>query len=264
MESHTVRQTHITEQILKYINGRYRFAIILASVLYGPLAFAAQQQWTVTGQIVADNVLPELAEMSGDRSGVAGITVKVSARSKILTGWGTWNSWGNLTTDANGNFRVSETHGGDRRQFKVEILFDSPKLRIKEGQESDIITFDKQGFPININIDLSAKDWHEVLNDKDGSASNGRNAGVINLGAINLTRTVVKEHASIWALYNKVFDLFQGYGPGYAFQKKVSIKYPMRLGSISYANPLNNNVYIDGGALDSGTLIHELMHVWEY
>ncbi|MEO8036349.1 MAG: hypothetical protein ABI837_18075 [Acidobacteriota bacterium] len=42
------------------------------------------EKWTVTGTIVVDHILPELIEMRGSRSGVEGIQVKVSARSKIM------------------------------------------------------------------------------------------------------------------------------------------------------------------------------------
>ena len=92
------------------------------------------ENWTVKGQIVVDHQLPELTEAFGPRNGLAGIKVKVSARSKVLGGWGWWNSWGQQTTDQDGSFQVTENDGGDRRQFKVEILLDSNRIRIKEGQ----------------------------------------------------------------------------------------------------------------------------------
>lgn len=222
------------------------------------------EKWTVKGKILVSHVLPELVEVFGPSGGVPGIKVKVSARSKILTGWGTWNSWGQLTTGADGSFTVSEYHGGDRRQFKVEILFDSEKLRIKEGDEDALVEFDSEGFPLDINFDLTEKDWHEVHNDKDGAAAGGRQAGVIDLGDIFVMPAVVKKHADLWILYNQVFDLVDGYGPAYSFQKKVFVKYPMKLGSISYTNPLNDNTYIDGDEFNSSTLLHELVHRWVY
>ena len=225
---------------------------------------AAAQKWTIKGKIKVEHVLPELATLAGSHGGIEGITVKVSARSKVPFGWGTWNSWGKVTTKSDGSFTVSENHGGDRRQFKISILFDSPKLRIKEGSTSELIKFDKNGFPIKVSFDLTDKDWHEVFNDKEGSASDGRKAGVIDLGDIFLKRQVVKEHGNLWTLYHKVFDLFEGYGSSYAFSDKVVVKYPMRLGSVSYANPLNNNIYIDSNGFDSGTLLHELVHRWQY
>ena len=237
---------------------------LVCAVVFGASAHAAEK-WTIKGRIVASHTLPELTKAFGTSSGVAGITVKVSARSKIPGGWGTWNSWGTMKTGADGNFQVSESHGNDRRQFRVKILFDSGRLRIKEGQETSI-KLDKQGFPLDINIDLTDKDWYEVHNDKGGD---GRKAGVINLGNIWITNPIAKQHADLWFLYNKVFDLMAIYGPAYAFQKKVVVKYPMGLGtnianSASYSNPVTGHVYIKQGQFHSRTMIHELMHQWVY
>ena len=64
------------------------------------------ERWTVKGRIVVDHTLPELQTMVGSRSGLKGITVRVSARSKVLTGWGTWNSWGTVTTGPEGRFEI--------------------------------------------------------------------------------------------------------------------------------------------------------------
>src|SRR5688500_6343404 len=69
---------------------------------------AMPEKWTVKGRVVVDHLLPELKEAFGGRVGVPGVTVKVSARSKIPTGWGWWNSWGKITTGADGRFSVSE------------------------------------------------------------------------------------------------------------------------------------------------------------
>lgn len=74
------------------------------------------EQWTLKGKIVANHLLPELNDAFGSTTGVAGITVKVSARSKIPLGWGTWNGWGKVTTGADGSFRVSENRG-----FAVQV-----------------------------------------------------------------------------------------------------------------------------------------------
>src|SRR5262245_51851145 len=156
-------------------------------------------EWTVKGQIVATHLLPELPEAFGSTHGLAGITVRVSARAKVPGGWGWWNSWGQIETGGDGNFEVSETQGSDRRQFKVEILFDSDRLRIKEGQETSI-KLDSTGFPLDIEFDLTDKDWYLVHNDDDGASGDGRQAGAINLGKIVLTPTLLRKHADIWFL----------------------------------------------------------------
>jgi hypothetical protein len=166
------------------------------------------------------------------------------------------------------HFEVSEPHGGDRRQFKVEILFDSDRLRIKEGQETSV-KLDSTGFPLDIEFDLTDKDWYLVHNDDNGAASGGRQAGVINLGNIVLTQTLVRQHADIWFLYGKILDLFRAYGADYAFKKKVVVKYPMGIGgnnpnTASYSNPVRAGIYIKNGDFHSRTMIHELVHQWAY
>ena len=113
--------------------------------------------------------LPELSKAFGAREGVPKAVIKVSARSKVLSGWGWWNSWGQVTTKADGSFTVSENHGGDRRQFKVEVLFDSDRLRLKEGQETSI-RLDGHGFPLDVEFDLTDKDWFEVHDDENDGA----------------------------------------------------------------------------------------------
>ena len=186
------------------------------------------EQWTLKGRIVVDHLLPELAEAFGTREGIPGVTVKVSARSKIPTGWGWWNSWGKVVTGADGSFRVSESHGSDRRQFKVEVLFDSDRLRLKEGQETSI-RLDGNGFPLDVEFDLTDKDWFEVHNDDRDGAANGRQAGVTNIGDIAVTGAVAHRLADMWCLYNRAMDLLEGYGAAYAFAGRVVVKYPMGL-----------------------------------
>jgi uncharacterized protein YndB with AHSA1/START domain len=222
------------------------------------------EKWTVKGRIVVDHLLPELQTMHGARSGVDGIIVKVSARSKIPLGWGTWNPWEQVTTGADGGFRVTTEKGSDRRQFKVQILFDSSKLRIKEGKETSF-KLGSDGFPIDIDIDLTDKDWHEVHSDKDDDAE--RRAGVHDLGDIKVTGSVLRKHADLWILYNKAIALMASYGAEYIFKGKVVVKYPMSLSGSnwsSYWNPLNGHGYIKQDQFDAYTLLHELVHKWEY
>lgn len=227
----------------------------------------AKQRWTIKGTVKVKHLMPELKNAFGTSNGLAGIKVKVSARSKIPGGWGTWKSWGTLTTNSQGKFSISKEKGSDRRQFKIRILFDNSELRLKEGQET-YVRLDNKGFPIDFNFDLSDKDWHEIHNDKS-KASSGRKAGVIDLGNIFINRTVVRKHADIWFLFNKIFNKFDSYGSAYSFKKKVVLKYPMGIGNnaasaASYANPLNDNIYIKESHFNASTTIHELMHIWTY
>ncbi len=94
--------------------------LLLAALLHAPAPARAAEKWTLKGKLVVAHVLPELTQLLGSAKGpVAGVTVKVSARSRVLGEWGTWNSWGKAVTRADGSFSFTEDHGGDRRQFKV-------------------------------------------------------------------------------------------------------------------------------------------------
>lgn len=222
------------------------------------------ENWTIKGKIVVDHVLPELDAMLGSQSPLEGIQVKVSARSKIPFGWGTWAAWDTVTTNAAGSFSVSKEKGSDRRQFKVQILFDSSKLRIKEGKETGV-SIGGDGFPIDVELDLTDKDWHEVYSDKDDDEE--RRAGVHDLGEIRVTSTVPRKHCDIWILYNKVIDVVDNYGADYAFKTKLVVKYPMSISpqaSSSYWNPLNHHGYIKEDQFTAYTLLHEVAHQWEY
>jgi hypothetical protein len=219
--------------------------------------------WTIKGRIVVDHLLPELIEMNGSRSGLGGITVKVSARSKILTAWGTWNAWDTVKTGPDGRFQVSNELGSDRRQFKVQILFDSDRLRIKEGGETHI-GLDSTGFPIDIEIDLTDKDWYEIYSDKD--ADKERKAGLHDLGDLVVTG-MPRKHGDIWTLYNAVLNLLASYGSNFTLDGKAVVKYPMSISpqaSSSYWNPLNGHGYIKEDQFNTYTLLHEFTHRIEY
>lgn len=242
-------------------------ALFVAIFSFSELAIA-NEKWTVTGKVKVAHLMPELQQAFGPSNGLAGIHVRLHARSNVLGAWGTWNSWGVIRTGSDGSFRFSEEHGSDRRQFKIEILFDSDALRIKEGQETSI-GLNSQGFPIDVDIDLSDKDWHLIHNDEDKGIQDGRKAGLIDLGDVMITRTVVKKHADIWFLYNKIFSEMNSYGNDFAFGKKITLKYPMGVGnnsgsSSSYCNPLNNNIYLKEDQFNASTATHELFHAWAY
>lgn len=224
------------------------------------------QSWVIQGQLKVAHQMPELQEAFGSEEALAGVQVKVSVRSKIPAGWGTWKKWATVSTDSNGNFRVSKTKGGDRRQFKISILFKNEVLFIKEGQETQF-TIGADGLP-TLRIDPSDNDWHLVFSDKESNNTRGRTAGTHTIN-ITLNNGITRDHGGIWSLYTKAIDKMKAYGPAYAFKKRVKIKFPMGLGGNSnqaapYANPANHAIYIKEGWLNVATLLHELMHIWSY
>lgn len=226
------------------------------------------QDWIISGRITTEHLLPELTAAFGEEEPLAGVQVRLSARSRTVVGWGWWNSWGTVTSDADGGFRFRESHGSDRRQFKVEICFDSDRLRIKEGGETSV-QLDPSGFPREVSFDLTDKDWHEIHNDDDGAAANGRMAGVTDLGDLRPGRLLVRQHADLWHLYTRTFDALDGLGRSFGFDRSIVAKYPMSIAnnaaaSASYSNPVNGHVYLKGDEFAARTALHELMHQWAF
>jgi hypothetical protein len=151
---------------------------------------------------------------------------------------------------------------------KVEVLFGSDRLRLKEGQETSI-RLDSEGFPLDVEFDLTDKDWFEVHHDETDGAAGGRQAGAIDLGDLPVTGAVGHRLADMWCLYGRVMDLLEGYGPAYAFAGRVVVKYPMGIAgdspaSASYNNPFTRSLYIKEGEWTARTLIHEFMHQWDF
>ena len=227
----------------------------------------ASLKWTVKGRVETTHLMPELEEIRGRTAPLDGVTVKVQARSKIPFGWGTWASWGTVHTNSNGEFSVSENHGSDRRQFRVKVCYDDGRLRVKEGQETSI-SFGGNGFPIDIQVDLTDKDWYEIHNDKTAEPD-GRRAGTHDLGTLRMSTRRSRQLGDIWTLLSMTLDRLEGMGEDFGKSGKSVVKFPMGIGNNSsatdsYANPLNNHVYIKSDQLHARTLLHEFFHTWMY
>jgi hypothetical protein len=227
----------------------------------------AKQTWKVEGRVEVRHTLPELQTIRGNTSPLKGITVRVQARSKVPFGWGTWASWGKVTTNDDGEFSVTKTKGSDRRQFRIKILFDDDRLRLKEGDETSV-SFGGNGFPVDVNLDLTDKDWFVIHDDSD-STPDGRRAGTHDLGALRAEPMRVRRLADMWVLVGLVLDDLDRMGSAFGLDRKQVMKFPMGIGngaasSASYSNPVNGTVYIKGDEFHARTIIHELMHQWAY
>lgn len=230
----------------------------------------AKQIWTVKGRVVLTHLIPEVTDIEGSSTtGVRGITVDVQAREKIPFGWGWWNSWAKVTANSDGHFTVSKEKDSDRRQFRVKILFDNDDLRVKEGQQTGI-SIGGDGFPIDIDIDLTDKDWYVIHDDREKSeAEDGRRAGTHDLGDIKILATRARQLGDIWVLVTDAIADLAVMGPEWGFKKKLVVKYPMGFGNSidsfdSYSNPINGSVYIKEDQLFARTILHEVFHQWVY
>lgn len=221
-----------------------------------------QCEWGVRGTLAVHHGLEVLQEHLG-KSWLAGVKVRVSGATPVGNGWGTWNAWPPVTTDAYGRFAVREAKGCGRRRIKLEVKFQDDDLEIRHRTSTSSLTKVK---------------WQELARYTDEAGlimiddfEIGRPAGTPGVLAKEPAGTLA--HADIWVLYKKIISLMKSRGPEFKFKKKVKIKYPHDgvapdERETSYANPENGVIYItDKGSFENftvDTLVHELGHIWSY
>ncbi len=246
-------------------------AAILAGALAlfgGGAAEAAKCDWTVSGTLRVEYArLAEMAAREGGTAPLANVRVKVSARSKVLGVWGTWNKWEKTRGDGDGRFTVGKRKNCGDRQFKVEVKFEDDDLEIRHETATSSLTKVK---------------WYEAVQDADNGRV--RTSSTVNLGTLTfrpgggaeLGDFEARRHAELWGLYHLVFDHLAAKGPKFAFKSRVKIKYPHNsllapdAVEASYVNPTTEVMYIyrsrDGSEdhFTVETLLHELGHRWAF
>lgn len=220
--------------------------------------------WTIKGKLEVDHRLAELASKY-DKSALAGVEVKVSAKEKVLGVWGTWNAWPTVRTRSDGAFTVSNTKNCDGRRFKVEVKFADDDLEVRHEHSTSSITKVK---------------WYTIVDEDSGEHAAGTTdfgtKTFKSSGAHDLNDDEAWSHADIWVLYKKAIAVAASYGSSYAFSGQVKVKYPHNSDVVSdsreasYCNPTTKVIYIfrsndrkeDHFNVDS--LLHELGHKWAY
>jgi hypothetical protein len=217
--------------------------------------------WTVKGKVAVEHQLTELKDKLGTQSYLKGIKVKVSAKEKVFGIWGTYNSWGDLTTNANGEYLVIKEKNCDNRRFKVEVKFQDSDLEVRhEHSTSDILTDVK---------------WYTIIDDQERSSSTidfGDSTFKAN-GANDLNDFEARRHADIWKLYQMVIEHMKSMGSEFAFKNQIKVKHPHNgivsdSKELSYNNPTTRVIYIvknsEKDHFNVATLIYEIGHTVEY
>jgi len=221
-----------------------------------------QCEWGVRGTLAVHHGLEVLQEQLG-KSWLAGVKVRVSGATPLLNGWGTWNAWPPVTTDAYGRFAVRQAKGCGRRRIKLEIKFQDDDLEIRHRTSTNSLTKVKWQ-----ELDRYAGEGGLIIVD---DFEIGRPAGTP--GVLAKEPAGALAHADIWVLYKKIISLMKARGSVFEFKKQVKIKYPHDgvapdERESSYANPENGVIYItDKGSFENftaDTLVHELGHIWSY
>ncbi|ACN15501.1 hypothetical protein HRM2_24070 [Desulforapulum autotrophicum HRM2] len=249
----------------------------------------AQKTWIIKGTLKLRE-LP-LSYKDGDKwVPLSGATIKISANEGIR-----WNSWGTVTTAADGSFVMRKKKDASKRKIRVEVQFKN-KNTVVYGENASLLskalTLLK---PIGVvnnanNIALNGILTHvSRLTYKSDfytlKESNERNTGggdyEFDYGTISIGKKAsgyLYEHASIFYGCEKLRKHLSQMGQPFA--KKIAVKYPHNnelipdLGEMSYCSPINNCVYLvknsqrnslyADGQITFNTLYHELMHLWAY
>lgn len=226
-----------------------------------PPGEAKRCSWTVKGKVAVEHQLSELMEKFDTKSYLKGIKVKVSAKEKVLGTWGSYNSWGELTTNADGEYSVTEEKNCDDRRFKVEVKFQDSDLEVRHEHSTS-----------NLFVDVK---WYTIIDDNEmssGTVDFGDRAFSAN-GANDLNDFEARRHADIWKLYQLAIEHMKSMGSEFAFKGQVAVKYPHNgitgdSVEASYANPTTKKIYIVKNSQRDNftvpTLLHELGHRYFY
>ncbi len=255
--------------------------------------------WTVSGNIMLQHSDSTISKAFPSTVPLKGVSVKVSAREKLLGVWGPFNSWDTVTTDSNGAFKVTKEKDKSDRQFKIEVLFKDDSLKIypeNDGLISKIgetIT-DRGGWVIDkledaiqqlleqtSRIAFDVK-WFKVVdedkNDKDHKQGNVNFGNLVFGGSNNaeLNDFFAKRHAIVWFVIKQVLDVFKSFDTNCKFldNKTIALKYPHDNKLIGdgieapYSDPFNYVIFVIKNSTDDwftvDTILHELMHIWAY
>jgi hypothetical protein len=172
---------------------------------------------------------------------LARMDVRVSGS---LLNHGGFASWGTTRTDAAGRFSFSDRKSCASRNLRIETRFQGPGLQIEEP---------------------GLGDWVTVY-----ETSSKRSAGTLDVGTRRFSLSssgAMRDfdhvtRATFYYVARTIMDALAARG-GLRFDRDVRIKYPART-SKSWADGVSMTAYIDETDRDLHTMVHELMHLWNY
>jgi hypothetical protein len=193
--------------------------------------------WTIKGRLVVRN--PTIDGLV-DNDPVEGVEVKVSGRPLV----GVYSNWGSDTTDANGDFSVTESVCGDRK-IKVQAKFESDDLRVTSSTSRTwYLMYESSSTKPVSTIDLKREPFGGEVGEQ--------------------STTQARTDAQTWAVIQRAMDYTDS--KGHPFLGKVVVHNPATLTSgVSAADPILKDMHIDpSDTADLDTTLHELGHVYWY
>jgi hypothetical protein len=196
-------------------------------------------------------MMVEEREVSGVLSSrpLAGVEVEVSASN-----FGIYDSWGTVRTNADGYFTLRKEKDGSKRKIKVKVRFADGDLEVNAGllaNPGDFISpaievFEHRHEVEGPTIDVGTRCFK--------SGANGE------LGEIDHIRRAIA-----WYVCKKLITTLKEKDSYFAFNDKIKVIYPAKVASgIPYANGITRCAYIQSGWWDIQTVLHEVMHLWNY
>ncbi len=232
---------------------------LTASLLLSESALANQCAYHFEGQLQVEHQDFMRTLLGRNRSNLANVEIRLQGKGVD------WTNWVTSRTDSQGRFTLVKTKKCAKREFRILVRFDSDELSIFHENSTDQIA----GSRSRNYIVWAANTDQKLPVIQNQISIRFRENGQGDTGAAE-----PRGHAEIWVLYRRVIAHMASYGSGLGFNKRVKVKHPHVKGSgrVSYANPLNDVIYLvrrrDNPANDAGrnvdTMIHELMHIWAY
>lgn len=207
----------------------------------------AKKLWTIKGIIKVKENMTTGAYIERP---LQNVEVKVSGASvgRIFA------SWGKTRTKSDGSFIFKTEKSSGKRDVKVSIQFDDNELVVTKP--------------------ITNSDWYLLYDKRDISS------GIIDIG----TKTFAKSKSGVlggeenyrvaaaWYVCKKIISELKSHDPWFAYKKSIKVVYPAKvISNVPYANGVTRTAYIDPNPKyipdDTNflhTLVHEIMHLWNY
>jgi hypothetical protein len=207
----------------------------------------AQVDWSITGTLQVEDFLTPNAELDVDwPAGTATVVrplagVRVAIKGSLFDN-GPYGSFVDGVTDARGHFRLHARKSDQPRKFVVHVELEDSTLSVREQNLAETLVV------------------YESLRKEEGPN--------ISVGTIVVQRErhtlATHQKALAWYVVKSVIDFLEENGQG--FKRKIRVRVPTStISGAPWARGLaSDNVYITPDTYNLVTLIHEVMHLWNY
>lgn len=210
-----------------------------------------QQTWVISGKLLVKE---------SDITGV--LTNRPLANAEVeveASNFGVYASWGTVRTDSEGAFTLGNEKDKSKRKFKVKVRFADDELEVNTGALAGLENFLS---PKIVVFEHSQEVEGPTINIGTRTFTTGAS------GELGIRDNI--RQATAWYMCKKVINTMQATDSYFDFNGKIRIIYPANVVSkIPYANGITRCAYIhstssNDGWWDAETVLHEMMHLWNY